>query len=350
MRAADINPRYDVGVLNSIPIDSVVSRFAELKRKGARLVTKCIWHDDHDPSLVLYQNNQENHAYCFTCAKRYTPIDYVMQSTGLDFLGACAWMAREFNCGIIEGYVPRVYVPKILTANQSRPKDVIRYTYIPMEIVDGMVSCESSFVKCLMREFDPNRVEFLVDEYKLGCYEYSHEYYDDVVFPSIDEKGRVHNLKLQNYCTDVESEHFFHSRDKHFCWLGKILVEKGILPKDSVFDNDCMFGAHLLNKYPSDPVILVESPKNAIVGAAMFSDAVWIAAGNKGMLKYEVLKCLKGRDVMVYPDRDAIGEWTHVLSSAKMRALANFKVGSFCELFAPQGAAKYDIADYILSH
>ena len=90
---------------------------------------------------------------------------------------------------------------------------------------------------------------------------------------------------------------------------------------------------------------LVESPKNALFGALAFPHLVWVAAGNKGMLKRGVLQPLQGRDVMVIPDCDAVGEWTVAIS--KMADLANFIVSDFCQRHAPEGQPKFDIADYL---
>lgn len=349
MKVADIKPHYDTDVLNAIPMHEVVSRFQNLKRRGANYVALCPWHEDKTPSLTIYENNRENHCHCFACGSGGGPISYVMQQGGLDFLSACAWLAREFGQGVVWGNSPTVYIkrkPFTKTQETEEPKE---YTYIPMEIVDGMVSCESSFVKCMMQVFEHSRVEFLVEEYKLGCYEYNEKYFDDVVFPSIDVQGRVHNLKIQNYCTDPKSEAFFHCAKKHCLWIGKDLIHPEKSAKEPVFDNYCLFGAHLLAKYPNDPVVLVESPKNAIIGAAQVTDAVWVATGSKIMLKERTLKCLKGRDVIVYPDCDAFNEWKTTLSTPKMRALANFVVSDFCKVYAPEGQEKFDIADYILS-
>ena len=63
------------------------------------------------------------------------------------------------------------------------------------------------------------------------------------------------------------------------------------------------------------------------------------------MLRREVLQPLQGRDVIVIPDRDAIGEWSAAI--AKMADLANFTVFDICQQKAPEGDLKFDIADYI---
>jgi len=54
---------------------------------------------------------------------------------------------------------------------------------------------------------------------------------------------------------------------------------------------------------------------------------------------------LVGRDVVVFPDRDAIPLWTDTLKG--MRDLANFIVSDFCRRMAPEGKPKFDIADHL---
>ena len=168
---------------------------------------------------------------------------------------------------------------------------------------------------------------------------------DCTVFPSIDIHGRVCNLKVQHYETDPSSPRFAHS-DKGSCyWLGSVWARQGRLPKDAQFQSKCLFGEHLLARYPESIVVLVESPKNALFGALAFPLWTWVATGNKGMLRREVLQPLQGRDVIVIPDRDAIAEWSAAI--ARMADLANFTVFDICRQKAPEGNLKFDIADYI---
>lgn len=54
--------------------------------KGRYPVTKCLWHDDSDPSLTYYKKS--NNCYCFVCAKYADAIDIVMARDGIDFKSA----------------------------------------------------------------------------------------------------------------------------------------------------------------------------------------------------------------------------------------------------------------------
>ena len=121
----------------------------------------------------------------------------------------------------------------------------------------------------------------------------------------------------------------------------------GLLPKDARFRTSCLFGEHLLTRYPESMVVLVESPKNALFGVLAFPLWTWVATGNKGMLRREVLQPLRRRDVIVIPDRDAITEWSTTIG--RMADLANFTVYDICRQKAPDNNLKFNIADYIQS-
>lgn len=341
--------KYDVRVLNSIPISEVISRFDTLKRKGSQQVAHCVWHEDHNPSLYLKESNNDNYCKCFACGKKASVIDYVMQSQGWDFQQSCAWLAETFRCGIIEdnGFKPKAFQTKQVVVAKKTEAKPIEYSYIPKAFLDSIVSSDNSFCKCMKQVFDPYLVEHIAEEYRLGTYAY-YGNDDDVAFPSIDADDRIHNIKIQHYCSDILSTNFFHCDRKHCYWIGKSIATQCGLPQDAQFDNHCLFGAHLLRRYPRETVILVESPKNALVGAAAYPEYLWIAAGSKEMLKNEsALSCLRNRSVIVYPDKDAIAEWEEQLE--KMKHITTFQVANFTEVNAPEDEEKYDIADYILS-
>ncbi len=334
---------YEPERLNAIPITEVAQRLGDnLKRAGAVTKTLCPWHEDHHPSLTFYERTNENRCHCFSCGNGGSVIDYVMQHEGWSFIDACRWLSREFGIGTVQNTWVPTRKPRL--AVKAADPD---YTYIPMEMLDQLVSTDNSLCQCLMRMYQPEAVQWLCEEYRIGCYSMNGR--DDyTVFPNIDRKGRVCNLKVQCYDSDPMSPHFAHSINGSCYWLGSILVKEGRLPQDALFRSSCLFGEHLVSRYPDSTIALVESPKNALFGALAYPTFTWVAAGNKTMLKRDVLQPLKGRDVLVLPDCDAIDDWTHALNS--MADLANFIVSDFCREQAPEGQTKYDIADYLQSH
>lgn len=333
--------QFDTERLCDISITEVARKLGDsLKREGAHYRTLCPWHEDHHPSLSMVESTGKNYCHCFSCGKGGDVIAYTMQHEQWTFVQACQWLSTEFGISALnsKGYMPR---PKLLPV--EKPVEPA-FTYIPKEMTESLVSMENSLCKCLARMFLPEAVRWITEEYQLGCY--SMNGLDDyTVFPNIDTQGRVCNLKVQHYDTNPYSTRFAHC-DQTAYWLGRIWAREGRLPRDAVFKSGCLFGEHLLNCYPSAKVALVESPKNALFGALVFPQQVWVATGSKNMLKRQALMPLQGRDVIVIPDCDAVSEWNNIIAS--MRDLANFTVSDFCHRMAPEGQPKFDIADYIV--
>lgn len=333
--------QFDTDRLRAISITEVARRLGDnVRRVGVNHVTLCPWHDDHHPSLSLVEGTGKNYCHCFSCDKGGDVIAFTMQHEQWTFQEACQWLSNEFGIGMVKSGWR--YSPQPKPKPRLEPAEHV-YTYIPLPMAEGMMSAESSLCRCMMQLFEHSKVEWLVEEYLLGSYAMN-GVDDYTVFPSIDREGRVQNLKAQHYDNDLSSPRFAHS-DMGTRWLGKIFSEKGLLPKDAQFRQTCLFGEHLLKRYPSATVALVESPKNALFGALAFPRLLWVATGNKGMLKRETLKPLQGRDVIVIPDCDAIEEWTAIIKG--MADLANFTVSDFCRRVAPEGQPKFDIADYL---
>lgn len=71
-------------------------------------------------------------------------------------------------------------------------------------------------------------------------------------------------------------------------WVHSLLKRNGALVQGWEL-SQCLFGEHLLAKYPDKPVALVESEKTAVVCACTNPDCVWLATGGKGQLNDRVI-------------------------------------------------------------
>ncbi len=144
-------------------------------------------------------------------------------------------------------------------------------------------------------------------------------------FPFIDIKGNVRAVQVkqfdeQNHSTGTPTPlnriiEGYHRKNKKPLpqWLEAYSKNK------STFS--CLFGEHLLSKYHSNPVALVEAPKTAIYCWLYFNkskfpiykDCIWLAVGAKGWLNEDKAKALQGRFVYVLPDLSKDGstfkEW-----------------------------------------
>lgn len=332
---------FDTERLRNISLVEVAGLFGTVKRTGSTYKTLCPWHDDHDPSLSIYKKNGLWKCHCFSCGKGGDVIEYVKAAQQTDFIGACEWLSRQYGIFSLDN---KVYVPRRKKKPAAKEEEK-PLNYIPMEKLDELVTVENSLCHCLMEWYRPEAVENVVEEYHLGSYTmYGRE--DVTVFPNIDMEGRLCNLKVQCYETDKESPRFSHTIKGRSYMLAAIWQRERKLPIEGNYKAQCLFGEHLLRKYPAHTVALVESPKNAIVGALEQPQVLWVAVGNKTMLKPKYLKALRSREVIVIPDCDAVEEWK--IEIAMMKDIANFTVSDFCKRMAPEGQTKYDIADYYI--
>lgn len=353
---------YPVERIKALSITEVVRRAGgTVRRSGSRYVTLCPWHDDHTPSLTLYDDTGRSHCYCHACGHGGDAISYVMQTQGWNFKEACEWICQNFGIPCDTPADCRNFRPRVKAIKPVPKAEPSENTaFVPQDYMRTTLSSHNSFCECMRQLFPAALVEQLAEDYCLGTVSDEDDDGTDVIFWSIDRHGNVHNGKQQRYATDPAQPEFFHcqqlygpKRDVRATWIAKRLTTKGLIPlpegtttENVHYDIDCLFGEHLLPLYPQMPVALVESPKNALLGAAAMPEYLWLAVGNKTALKPKVLEPLRGRNVLVLPDRDAIDEWASKLDS--MKSLAYFFVTDFAARMAPGDAKKYDVADYII--
>ena len=123
----------------------------------------------------------------------------------------------------------------------------------------------------------------------------------------------------------------------------------------------CLFGEHLLSKYPYNPVALVEAPKTAIYGTLYFgfpeqpTNLLWLAVYNLSSLNLNKCKALKGRNVYLFPDLSKDGKafelWSNKATEIQKRLQGTyFHVSDLLEQLAPQQDKEQgkDIADYLI--
>ena len=172
--------------------------------------------------------------------------------------------------------------------------------------------------------FEVDEVTKVIQLYRLGTVANGYRAGANT-FPFIDIKGNVRAVQVkqfdeQNHSTGTPIplnriiEGYHRKNNKPLPeWL------EAYNKNESTFS--CLFGEHLLSKYPNKPVALVEAPKTAIYCWLYFNkskfpiykDCIWLAVGAKGWLNEYKAKALKGRFVYVLPDLSKDGttfeEW-----------------------------------------
>lgn len=169
--------------------------------------------------------------------------------------------------------------------------------------------------------FEVNEVTRVIQLYRLGTVANGYRVGANT-FPFIDIKGNVRAVQVkqfdeQNHTTGTD---FLHSMiEKHHTRNNKPLPEwlEAYTKQDKRIS--CLFGEHLLSKYHSNPVALVEAPKTAVYSTLYFGlpetpeSLIWLAVYNKSSFLFDKLKVLQGRFVYVFPDLSKDGntfkEW-----------------------------------------
>ena len=118
-----------------------------------------------------------------------------------------------------------------------------------------------------------------------------------------------------------------------------------------------------MNKYPHNPIALVEAPKTALIGSIYFglpdnpNNYLWLAVYNKSSLNYAKCKALKNRKVVLFPDtsKDAItfNEWKEKAEKIQEQLPnSTFEVSEMLEQLATdkQKEKGIDLADILINY
>lgn len=223
------------------------------------------------------------------------------------------------------------------------------------------------FVQNLMSRvkfpFSADEVTKVIQLYRLGTI--SNGYRKGAnTFPFIDLKGNVRAVQVkqfdeENHTTGTD---FLHSiLVKYYNRNNKPLP--GWLSRYNEQDKkvSCLFGEHLLSKFPHNPIALVEAPKTAVYGTLYFGlpntpdQLLWLAVYNKSSLNFSKLKVLQGRTVFVFPDLSENGntfkEWkTKAIEIQSRLPGTEFIFSNLLEQLAPEQDRQNgnDLADFLI--
>lgn len=211
--------------------------------------------------------------------------------------------------------------------------------------------------------FEVDEVTKVIQLYRLGTVANGYRAGANT-FPFIDIKGNVRAIQVkqfdeQNHTTGTD---FLHSIiEKHHTRNNKPLPEwlEAYTKQDKRIS--CLFGEHLLSKYHSNPIALVEAPKTAVYGTLYFGlpetpeSLIWLAVYNKSSFSFDKLKVLQGRFVYVFPDLSKDGntfkEWETKAKEYESRlAGTRFIFSDLLEQLAPEQdkSEGNDLADYLI--
>lgn len=326
-------------------IEDVVADFMELRKNGVRYTCLCPFHDDnHDGNFIVYP--KANCYRCFTCGAKGGTIDFLMQYGQMEFMDAVRYLGKKYGIET-DG--------QSVSFNPPPPRPLpppLPMLELPMEMVNSHTNTDTDtlcqFIKTIpWDEVQLGRLSSVLAEYHIGHARQGH-----TIFWQIDEEERVRTGKMMLYKTDGH-------RDKtsryNFDWIHSLLFRSASLPQYSDEKQDCqpcLFGLHLLNKYPQAAVNIAESEKTAILMAIAYGNNknhVWMACGGIENINPSKLAPImkQNRRIILYPDRDAISKWREKQNALKYDRLS-LNVQAVMDWWKPEDGDKADIADVVL--
>jgi hypothetical protein len=200
---------------------------------------------------------------------------------------------------------------------------------------------------------DPEQVKSTAMEYRVGGWPMPGKYQGAASFWQVDRAGHVRTAKVQQFDPTghrVKEWDAKEERSKPLTNWAHSLTGRKPDAEGTKLDQ-CLFGEHLLDKYPDAPVGIVEAEKTALVARLFVPSVLWLAVGGLGELKLAKLLPLAGRHVTLWPDLGPgfVG-W-----SAKAPDLAplfaSLSVADLLERVATDAerGQGLDLADYLLS-
>ena len=367
-------PKIDQITLDKIneatKIKEVIEEFVTLKKKGAGYTGLCPFHDDHH-----YGNFRVNPAkgtyICFACGARGNAITYLMEAEGMKFPDAIRWLGKKY--GIPVDDVPVDWKP---TEPRIAPPPLPVLT-LPFDMMTSRLDTSTDTLCRWIRtgiKWDNDqraRVERVLTEYNVGHVDVKSEGRSSVPFTAfwqVDEDGSVRTAHLMRYKPNGKR---MHEEDARYNtdWLHSILsrrrdpvtheaIYEAPWPHPSIYNPDeqearlCLFGEHLLNRYPDAPVLLVESEKTAVLMAIAYGNSragVWMAccgASNLTTLRLWPLFRAKRR-IVLYPDRDGIELWNKKAEALDYKLITT-DTRAVTQWWTEADGPKADIADVVV--
>lgn len=332
-------------IIDRADIVEVVGDFLKLRKTGVRYTALCPFHDDKtDGNFIVYPRG--NCYKCFTCDAKGGVVDFLMHYAKMSYPDAIRWLGKKYCIEVDD-------VPLDWTPPPPRPTPPpLPVLILPWSMVNSREQLGQDTLCRWLRRLPWDNCQLTRLLHVLMEYHVGHARQGHTIFWQIDEEGRVRTGKMMLYRDDGHRD----KQSRHnFDWIHSMLFRDRRLPQydeDKMECKPCIFGLHLLSKYPDADVRIVESEKTAIIMATAYgnsSSQVWMACGGAENLNRDKLAPIvkQHRHITLYPDRDAIDKWR-----AKAANLHYDRVSvdtqAVTEWWREEDGEKADIADVVI--
>lgn len=231
---------------------------------------------------------------CPACGqKRFVP--YVLTSDGMTLAGEeFGRCDREQSCGYHRYPDGEVYSTQPIKIEQKP-----RLFYDDKNLY---LSIDSNLFQYAVRLIGFNDALIAWSDYQVGCIDRR------VIWWQCDINGVVRTGKVMSYKPNGHR-----NKDDQYgvTWAHKYPKLKELFKGEEL--QQCLFGEHLLKRYPKKVVVLVESEKTAVIMSRIFRQYLWLATGgSQGIKSEDRLAVLSGRKVALFPDNGQYYSWLRV--------------------------------------
>lgn len=244
---------------------------------------------------------------------------------------------REDRCG----YFLRPEEERTSIADfEPKPQPILDPSFIPSNYVISTLTgyTNNNLIKFFIDKVGEQKTQQLIELYRIGIDNTSSYTNDWVIFWQHDVNNKCRSGKIIKYqptgrrCKEYKATWFHRKQTGR-----KHLFEDFNLVQ-------CLFGEHLLNKFPNKPIAIVESEKTALIASLFIDKYIWIACGGIGELRAPKIDVLKNRSVTVFPDLGGFDKW-----AAKAKEFG-FNISRHIEDIATEQEREngLDIGDYLL--
>jgi len=252
---------------------------------------------------------------CPRCGKKRF-VRYVDNETMSYLVGNYGKCDRESSCKFHES--PKQEFQSTITTFQEikREKSTVKYNEVTKT---GWNYKNNNFIQFLKIHFTEDEIKKVINEYLIGT---SSHWNGSTVFWQINQKEEILTGKVMLY--DLATAKRVKKPYNHINWMHKILK----IPNFEL--QQCLFGLHLTNEFPSRTIALVEAEKTAIIMSLFLPDYLWLSTGSKANFKKELLEPIKTFRIMVFPDKSEYEDWNKTTKQLQLDGF-NIKCSAYVE-------------------
>ncbi|MBP1645292.1 MAG: hypothetical protein H6Q16_867 [Bacteroidetes bacterium] len=269
------------------------------------------------------------------CGYHYTPKQF-FESSGVHRFSQISTNNLAYK---IHNNISKEKISDNLCQSVDKRKELIPIKQIDKKYLLQTISKPSNFLTFLLNNFPKDDVERVMLDYFIGGAKDNR-----VVFWQIDSMLRIRTGKIMQYNALTGRR-----VKSGVSWVHSELKKQNILSNDWQL-TQCLFGEHLLIKYPEKSVMLVESEKTAIIMSLYQPNFNWMATGGLNNLTENKIYPIRKQQITAFPDLKCFELWQSKAEEINHRIGSKIELSHILEELATKEDKEMglDLADYYL--